>query len=275
MPRPPDAASTRAAASAFTTTPWAAPCGDRLLDPQRVDVEREHLRARGLQQPARDLADEAAPDDPDALAHADVREADPVEGDRGDRGHRGDVEPHLGGHDGAQVDGHADDLGVARVAAAGARDAVARPEAGDRLPHLDHDARRAVADGRLLGELLLDGCARRADPLASCPVDHLAHQVGPLARLAEQRLLRELHAGALGAGADHRERIPHEHGPGRACGLRDVADDRRPASILKHLFHRLSPVLSSRSYSRARAVSSTLQLNRSSARRRASVRRAS
>jgi hypothetical protein len=59
------------------------------LDADRVDVEREHLGPRRLEEAAGDLANQPAADDRDAVAEPDVGEPDPVQGDRTERRHRG------------------------------------------------------------------------------------------------------------------------------------------------------------------------------------------
>ena len=54
------------------------PAGESVLDPTLVGVDREDLGAGGSQEAARDLADETAPDDGDAVADMDVGEPDAV-----------------------------------------------------------------------------------------------------------------------------------------------------------------------------------------------------
>ena len=84
----------------------------------------------------------------------------------------------------------------------GARDAVADGEPGGQLPDRQHDARRAVADGRLLVEPRLHGLVGLQQPVLAHLVHDLLDLVRTGARLGEKGLLTEVDLRPLGPGAD-------------------------------------------------------------------------
>src|SRR5205085_7363371 len=104
-----------------------------------------------------------------------------------------------------QIRWHRDDLSVACVALADARDARAdrKPRIAARVEHL---ARAAVAEGGVLLEPALDLRERRRDALAAGGLERLPDEIGTRPRLLHQRLRAEAGHRALGAGGD--ERMP-------------------------------------------------------------------
>src|SRR5881394_3948685 len=121
------------------------------------------------------------------------------------------------------------------VTAARARNGLTGVDAGDGGAELDYVARRAVADWGLHSELTVHGLARAPEALPGGPVQHLADQIRPLPSLADQGLAGQLHAGPLGAGADHGMGVPHQHRSRRARWNGHVTDDGESGPVLKDL----------------------------------------
>ena len=119
-----------------------------------------------MHQPPYQLADQAQADHGDHRARLRLREADRMERDRGRRDERGvsGRDPVRDRHD--QIRWHRDDLSVACVALADARD-----ERADRKPRIaarvEHLARAAVPERRVLIEATPNRRERCRDSLAS------------------------------------------------------------------------------------------------------------
>ena len=158
--------------------------------PALVDVEGEDLATGGAQKLACEPSDQAAADHRDPFADRHLAKPDSVQRDRRHGCECGVLERHAVGHLCAEVGGDGDHLGVVRVTAAAAGDPVARLQAPRPGADLEDGPGRAVADGSLFAELTTDRVDGAADPFLLGLLDHLADEVGPLARLADQGLLR-------------------------------------------------------------------------------------
>ena len=131
----------------------------------------------------------------------------------------------LGRERDAQRRRHDHALGVAGDVRADAADAVAGPRLLDaRADRLD-DAGAGVAGRHQVVEPRPHGGQRRPDAVAQRLVDDLAHLVGAVQRLADQRAAGRARDRLLGAGRDQRPGGADQHvpGPGARIGQR-----RRP-----------------------------------------------
>ncbi len=209
------------------------PAGDAEVDPPElprpldragVEIDPDHGAAGRLQQQRRQLADQAEAEHGDPVAQHDLRLAHAVQGDRADAGEAALLEGDRVGKGDAEVAGNAVDLRVNGIGAAH-RDAVTDGDVADILPHRQRDARRRVAQHRRLVEARAHGSHGLANSVAARLLDHLRDLVGPLPRLAEQALLRRLHLGPLGTGAEQAGPHVDQHGSRR---------DHRPGN-LQHL----------------------------------------
>ena len=202
----------------------------RLFHAGRVDVEREDASAGRTQQPAGDLADEAAPDHGHGVADSNAREPDPVERYGGDRRQRSCVERNAFRYLGDQIRRHADDLGVVGMTSACACDAVADSDVSDGSPNFDHRSCGAVPDGRLLVQLPFHGVPGRPQPFALSSLQHVSHEIGTLARFRKQRLLGQLRPRLLGpeliAEKEFRTRTDPGGHPGEGTSRTTVNPDR-------------------------------------------------
>ena len=124
------------------------------------------------------------------------------------------------------------------VAAAGAGHPLTHLQALHAFPQPDNRPGRGIAQRHGLVQAVEGRFQRGQQALAAGLVDHLAHQVGPGARLAQQRFFGELHQHPLGAGRDQRSRRAHQHLARLRGGDGHFCDDRfAAAQVLKQLFH--------------------------------------
>ena len=218
-----------------------------------VGIHSHHLAAGGAGEGDGEQSHQPEADHRHRLPQLGAREPQALEGDRADGGEGAGLEADAGREHRRQPPGHEDHLGVAGVAGAGAGDPVAGAEAVDSGADGDHRSRRGVAEGDRHVEPAahrLDGGGQAVAPGLG---DHLAHQVGPLARLAEQALAGQLDHRPLGARADQRGGRPHQHAAGPEGGRRHLGHLGRAAAVaLDDGFH-LGDRLTSRARRRALA----------------------
>ena len=181
-------------------------------------VEAHHPDPRSDQQPHQQLADQAQPDDAGGLPQLHLRPAQRLHRDGTDRGEGGVLGEHPVGHPHAEVARHPVDLGVQRELVARCGDQVTDLEAVHALPDLHDHAAQRVAQGRPGVEPVAGLAVGRHRTVLGDRVEHLAHLVGTVPRLRQQRhpRLGDLHQ--LGAGRDQRVRRAHQHPAGPAGG---------------------------------------------------------
>ena len=177
----------------------------------RIEIHSDHAAAVGAAQLHQELAEQAEPDDRDALAELEPRLTHRLERDRADRAGAGRFEAHPGRHRHHEVARHRVVLGVRRQPLADAGHPVADRELIDLRAHLDHRAGAAVAQHRGGLQAFLHLAHGGHQSLLAERLQHLPHLVRAL-----PCLLGEVHA-RLGdfhlLGPDAHERVvrPHQH----------------------------------------------------------------
>ena len=168
----------------------------------RVQIDPQHPTTVGPQQLHRDLADQAKPGNHDSLAQRRPNQADTLQSDRTDHREGRRLVAHAIGYPGAQVDRHADDLGVLAVGG----DAIADSEALDTAPDFQHPAHVAVTQRQRLFELVAHRVECRHQPIGLHLVQHHAYLVRLLAGLFDGVGLAKIHQHAFSTGRDERSR---------------------------------------------------------------------
>ena len=170
-----------------------------------------------------------------AAAHA-------LQRDRPERAERRLLEGNAVRDERHQVARHHVDARVVGVAGACAGDAIALPDVGDVLAHLDHDARARVAARHLGRDPRPHQLGRRLQAVARYPVHDLLDERGVADRFQHEILApaAAADAGRLGPGADQRVAGAHQHGARPHHGLRHL-DHPDLAAAHRHLQHAALP----------------------------------
>ena len=213
--------------------------GARELDLVGGHVDAEDPAAGRLEQLHRQLADQAEADHDARLAQPHVGDAHALQRNRADRDERGVVQADRVWHAHRQVSGHRDNLGVVRLASAGAGDPIAaRKRVLRGLTNLQDGARAAIAEGYGHVEPTADGLDGRGNPVASQLVGHLLDQLGSLAGGVEQVRAAGFDEHALGARADQRPLVLDQQPAARRQRRGHLDDARRArATVLQNLLH--------------------------------------
>jgi len=159
------------------------------LPPAGHRIHPQHPAAVGPQELDGELAQEPQAHDQEPLAQGGRGQADALEGDGAQHGEAGLGVGDFVGDAGAEVRGHADELGVGTVGG----HPVAGPQAGHPGPDLHDDAGVAVAQGERLVQLAEHRLQRGGDAVGAHLVQHLPHLLGLAPRLADPPRLSKLH----------------------------------------------------------------------------------
>ena len=209
------------AKSAPSATPGQQRAALRSTPADATAVGAKHLHG--------EQADRTQADDNGAIAKLRLREPDSVQRNGARSGERGLIE-----RDRFAVRSQRDrndqvlrdeiDFRVRRIAGAGAGDRMPDHQIGHVGRDLNNGARAGVAGRHRLVEPRHRHFERLEDSIAPDLRHHLLDQVGPAARLVEERALGELQRCAFGAGRDQRGRRSNEHTRTAHLRRRDIED---------------------------------------------------
>jgi hypothetical protein len=219
--------------------------GLRLLDAARVEIDAVDAAAVREQQLDGQLADQAEADDGDDLAEGRRADAEALHRDRAEGREGGLLERQAVRNVGRQVLGDDDELGVVRIAGAGAGDAVAGDERMNALADGFDDPGARITEGLGDVEAIHDRAIGRERAFLAQLAEDLLHEIGAAPRLAEQRLPREVHRHLLGPGREDGERVADEDEPGTDGGGGDQGElEGAGARVLEDLLHASTPDVS-------------------------------
>ena len=208
----------------------------RELETVHIEVGAEHGNPLRFEKARSNLADQPETDHEHARAEHRIREADALERNRADGGVGRLLEGNVLGNLRAEVLADDDDAGVR----AGGSHAVSSGERGYAVADGEHDAGRGVSERHRIVEPRAHLRGGGHEAFAPDLLQHAADVVGPLARLGEQALARELDDIALGAGRDERRDVRDQHAVRLDERVGQIANrgDARP-DVLNDLFHEM------------------------------------
>jgi hypothetical protein len=171
-PVPPLAASTASSA----VSPNRAP---PLRQPNAIvtQVDAEGFDAGGACYSDGQLPDQAQSDHRHTLADLHVRQPQPVQSDRPQRGKGPRVERDVIWEPRHEQARHGGVLAVHRVTTSGTRHAIARPQIVDPIPDLDDGAGRRITEGHRLCQTGAHGVHRRQDSLPARLLQRWRNQI--------------------------------------------------------------------------------------------------